>query len=224
MTIRFVKFFCVKGAKYFQKAQSISKCSFHHFAAVVDLLKDMTMKITHLRLRDVRIACGYSAQCKTYVKALEQLDKEHPDEGWLRIRVRTAEGWQGGENHLMIVDLTRGANDNGFIGFVRNKKRFNALLSRQKQAYIIVGNPDSINVNLTANLPVQNPDDGEEKKRKDNQWMIKVFEFCIGRGRLVTLDSSSLSETYVTFPVEEASTVFGKCGRRCGRTFRKPRQ
>jgi serine/threonine protein kinase/DNA polymerase III delta prime subunit len=59
-----------------------------------------------------------------------------------RIKVGTVDSYQGKQNDLIILSLTR-ANQRGDIGFVRDRARANVSLSRAKERLIIVGSSDT---------------------------------------------------------------------------------
>ena len=58
------------------------------------------------------------------------------------------EYWQGKERTFMIVCLVRGHNDLGMCGFLRDGRRLNVLLSRQRAGLVIVGDLDCVNESI----------------------------------------------------------------------------
>ncbi|KAI9712047.1 MAG: hypothetical protein M1820_001756 [Bogoriella megaspora] len=58
------------------------------------------------------------------------------------IRIATVDNYQGEESDIVIVSLTR-ANEAADIGFLRSPQRLNVLLSRARNALIIIGNADT---------------------------------------------------------------------------------
>ncbi|UPX21074.1 uncharacterized protein EKO05_0011278 [Ascochyta rabiei] len=59
-----------------------------------------------------------------------------------RIRISTIDNYQGEESDIVIVCLTR-SNSAGDIGFMSAPQRVNVMLSRARNAMLIIGNPDT---------------------------------------------------------------------------------
>ncbi|XPS80538.1 hypothetical protein M3J07_012514 [Ascochyta lentis] len=59
-----------------------------------------------------------------------------------RIRISTIDNYQGEESDIVIVCLTR-SNSAGDIGFMSAPQRVNVMLSRARNALLIIGNPDT---------------------------------------------------------------------------------
>ena len=69
------------------------------------------------------------------------------------IRVATVDNFQGEEADIVIISLVRGNNKSGSnIGFLKNANRVNVMLSRAKQAQIIVGNIATFQKNPAWNI------------------------------------------------------------------------
>ncbi|KKZ62783.1 hypothetical protein EMCG_02894 [[Emmonsia] crescens] len=56
-----------------------------------------------------------------------------------RLRISTIDNYQGEERKIVIVSLTR-SNSRGDIGFLSSPERLNVLISRARDAFIILGN------------------------------------------------------------------------------------
>ncbi|KAF2995559.1 hypothetical protein E8E13_003761 [Curvularia kusanoi] len=59
-----------------------------------------------------------------------------------KLRISTIDNYQGEESDIVIVCLTR-SNDVGDIGFMSAPQRVNVMLSRARNALILLGNPDT---------------------------------------------------------------------------------
>lgn len=59
-----------------------------------------------------------------------------------KIRISTIDNYQGEESDIVIASLTR-SNGSGDIGFMAAPQRVNVLLSRARNALIMVGNPET---------------------------------------------------------------------------------
>lgn len=58
------------------------------------------------------------------------------------IRLSTIDNYQGEESDIVVVSLTR-SNNNGDIGFMRAPERLNVLISRARDALIMIGNAET---------------------------------------------------------------------------------
>jgi replication-associated recombination protein RarA len=58
------------------------------------------------------------------------------------IRLSTVDNFQGEESDVVVASLTR-SNGNGEIGFLKSPDRLNVLLSRAREALIIIGNSET---------------------------------------------------------------------------------
>ncbi|KAF2017639.1 P-loop containing nucleoside triphosphate hydrolase protein [Aaosphaeria arxii CBS 175.79] len=59
-----------------------------------------------------------------------------------RLKISTIDNYQGEESDIVIVSLTR-SNKNGGIGFMYSPQRVNVLLSRARNALIMIGNAET---------------------------------------------------------------------------------
>ncbi|KAE8823376.1 hypothetical protein HRS9139_09785 [Pyrenophora teres f. teres] len=59
-----------------------------------------------------------------------------------RLRISTIDNYQGEESNIVIACLTR-SNDTGDIGFMSSPQRVNVLLSRARDALILIGNANT---------------------------------------------------------------------------------
>ncbi|KAK6496366.1 hypothetical protein TWF481_002391 [Arthrobotrys musiformis] len=64
------------------------------------------------------------------------------DVGKRQIKISTIDNYQGEESDIVIVSLTR-SNSAGDIGFMASPQRVNVLLSRARNALIMIGNADT---------------------------------------------------------------------------------
>jgi superfamily I DNA and/or RNA helicase len=83
-------------------------------------------------LRPAEVACitGYAAQ--------RELLKQHLLRSRESVRVDTVDGFQGMERELVLVSSTR-ANETGEVGFMRDRRRANVLLTRARRGLIVFG-------------------------------------------------------------------------------------
>ncbi|KAK9771144.1 putative AAA family ATPase [Seiridium cardinale] len=85
------------------------------------------------------------------------------------IKLSTIDNYQGEESDIVVVSLTR-CNDAGDIGFMRAPERLNVLVSRARNALIMIGSAETFMkakngseewTRLIENLKTQNPEDFE---------------------------------------------------------------
>lgn len=132
------------------------------------------------KAHQIGIATPYGGQVHLYKGAFKGLAKERP-EPFNDISVGTAEWWQGRQADYIIVDLVRGTNDQGGLGFMADARRLNVLLSRQRQALVIVGDKA-----CTDPASIDRREINQINSR--NRPVIKVFEWMEAKGRLVNVD------------------------------------
>ncbi|KAI0597891.1 P-loop containing nucleoside triphosphate hydrolase protein [Biscogniauxia sp. FL1348] len=70
------------------------------------------------------------------------LPKASADANKRPIRLSTIDNYQGEESDIVVVSLTR-SNDDGDIGFMAAPERLNVLVSRARDALIMIGNSDT---------------------------------------------------------------------------------
>lgn len=62
------------------------------------------------------------------------------------VDVKSADGFQGSERDIIIASMVR-SNKGGEIGFLKDMKRLNVLLTRAKKKLIIIGNRKTLERN-----------------------------------------------------------------------------
>lgn len=89
---------------------------------------------SRLRSEDIAVITGYSAQRRLLRKLIGDLCPEHVE----NLRIDTIDGFQGMERALVLVSAVR-ANSFGEIGFLRDPRRANVLLTRAQNGMIVFG-------------------------------------------------------------------------------------
>jgi hypothetical protein len=90
----------------------------------------------HARPIPIGVICPYAAQAALIRSQLAKSSVSPALQA--RIKVGTVDSYQGKQNDLIILSLTR-SNPKGDIGFVRDRARANVSLSRAKERLVIVG-------------------------------------------------------------------------------------
>ena len=60
-----------------------------------------------------------------------------------RVRVRTVDGFQGSECDIIVFSATR-CNDANIVGFLKDYRRINVMLTRTKNGLIVVGDRQTL--------------------------------------------------------------------------------
>ena len=121
----------------------------------------------------------------------------------------------------MVVDLVRASNDAAELGFVKDSRLLNVLITRQTKGFFIVAdercvltlaqqserdNPVPTNESEPALeeeiSPVARAENAEKKSSEDrkNATVIAIFDWMRKIGRVVNIAKESLTEDYVDFP------------------------
>ncbi|THU96868.1 P-loop containing nucleoside triphosphate hydrolase protein [Dendrothele bispora CBS 962.96] len=94
------------------------------------------------------------------------LDPGAAKSGQRRLRLATIDNYQGEESEIVVVSLTR-SNSSNDIGFMSSPERLNVLLSRARNALIMIGNSDTFT-----------------KSKKGKELYKKFFEFMKKQGHI----------------------------------------
>jgi len=65
----------------------------------------------------------------------ERIGEKYNTEGTFTVSVRSVDGFQGGEEDIIIISTVR-SNGNGAIGFLSNQQRTNVALTRARYVNI----------------------------------------------------------------------------------------
>ena len=79
---------------------------------------------------EIGVATPYAGQVNYDLTVLRKVQKDRPDNDWRSLRFGTTEWFMGRKALYMIVDLVRGSNDHGELGFMSEGRRLNVLLPR----------------------------------------------------------------------------------------------
>lgn len=199
-------FFDVKG-KCIKEDNGSSRVNPHNTSFIVSIIERLLANSRLLSPNDFGIATPYAAQRRVTRKALAKA-------GFGNVRVGTVEYWQGEEAPIMIVDIVRAGNDNGDLGFLREKERLNVVLSRQKQHLFVVGDTTCCDTGYPTVAAAETQEDEEagpdaapatkshgDRSSRQNVWVIKVIKWFREHGRVSEVDMETLSD--VKFPGEE---------------------
>lgn len=83
------------------------------------------MKVT------VGVVSPYSAQVSEIQR---RLGKKYDDNDSFKVHIRTIDGFQGGEDDIVIISTVR-SNQRGSLGFTSSPRRINVALTRARYGY-----------------------------------------------------------------------------------------
>lgn len=76
----------------------------------------------------VGILSPYNAQVRAFQ---EKLEKPYGCRDGFSLKIKSVDGFQGGEEDVIIISTVR-SNEDGAVGFLRDAKRTNVALTRAK--------------------------------------------------------------------------------------------
>ena len=133
-----VKKKAVGGSSY-----NISNC-----AVGINLAVDLVTK--GFDPSEITILMPYNAQRRYYLSAVERVDTMHPELGIRKIIVAVIDGYQGKENHIIILDWVVAKE----LGFFKERSRLCVAHSRAKDALYVIGNKTELEKNKKSNMRV----------------------------------------------------------------------
>ncbi|KAK9106432.1 hypothetical protein Syun_022443 [Stephania yunnanensis] len=91
-----------------------------------------------------KVSVGVISPYKAQVFALEkEIGEKYDKNNYFSIRVRSVDGFQGGEDDVIILSTVR-SNGNGSVGFLSNRQRTNVALTRARHCLWILGNESTL--------------------------------------------------------------------------------
>ncbi|KAJ3708111.1 hypothetical protein LUZ61_011816 [Rhynchospora tenuis] len=110
-------------------------------AVVVHIVKKLFIESVNL---EQNLAVGVVSPYNVQVKLIqEKLGKTYDLYGGFKVKVRSIDGFQGGEEDIIIFSTVR-SNSTGSIGFLSNINRTNVTLTRAKHCLYIIGNATTL--------------------------------------------------------------------------------
>ena len=106
--------------------------------------------ICHMKVQpdQIGVICAYHNQKNFIVTLLKHIAINEKDKQALRrVTVSTVDAFQGSEKEVIILATTR-SNDSADIGFLEDPRRFNVSITRAKRLLVVVGNFETLKINL----------------------------------------------------------------------------
>lgn len=193
----------------------------YNVATTIDEIIKLLKQFPAATSSNVAIATPYRAQLRKYRRALVKADKRFPELSLTQIRMGTASYWQGKELDYMFVDIVRASNDAADLGFVKDSRLLNVLITRQTVGLFIIGaercvltlaqqserdNPihkdEAETFAEEESAPKTEAAKAESKTPEDrkNATVIAIFDWMRQKGRVINIAKESLTEDYVDSP------------------------
>jgi regulator of nonsense transcripts 1 len=135
-----VAFVRVGGESEFLEVDSNgSKCNVREAQAIVGLVLQL-LRAGEITKSQIAVISPYSAQTRT-IKGM--LIKAFAPQALDGLRIDTVDGFQGMEKEVVIVSTVR-SNGRGTVGFLRDYRRTNVLLTRARRALVVYGNEHTL--------------------------------------------------------------------------------
>ncbi|CAF1857911.1 unnamed protein product, partial [Brassica napus] len=93
--------------------------------------------------RRMKVNVGVISPYKGQVRAIQERVSSLPSGQLLTLNVRSVDGFQGGEEDIIIISTVR-SNGNGKVGFLSNRQRANVALTRARHCLWVVGNETTL--------------------------------------------------------------------------------
>jgi senataxin len=88
--------------------------------------------VTEFRDTKEKVSIGVISPYKAQVSAIEEKVRKYSKSGnGFSVRVRSVDGFQGGEDDVIIISTVR-CNGSGRVGFLSNRQRANVALTRAR--------------------------------------------------------------------------------------------
>ncbi|KAB2600277.1 hypothetical protein D8674_010548 [Pyrus ussuriensis x Pyrus communis] len=129
------------GKEEFDRGRSLKNVA--EVAVVYEIVSSLYKEFTRTKKKvSVGVISPYAAQ----VNAIQERVKEYSEVSAgsdFSVSVRSVDGFQGGEEDLIIISTVR-CNGKGSVGFLSNRQRANVVLTRARHCLWILGNESTL--------------------------------------------------------------------------------
>jgi len=132
-----VAFIPVEGTEELDEEGS-SRSNFSEAAKVLSIV-DGLLQIGDIQTNDIGIITPYNGQVRVLSDLFEQAGGREIGEKYSGLEIKSVDGYQGREKEVIVFSTVR-ANENGEVGFLKDKRRLNVALTRAKRGLIVIGN------------------------------------------------------------------------------------
>jgi superfamily I DNA and/or RNA helicase len=131
-----VAFIPVEGTEELDEEGS-SRSNFSEAAKVLSIV-DGLLQIGDIQTNDIGIITPYNGQVRVLSDLFEQAGGREVGEKYSGLEIKSVDGYQGREKEVIVFSTVR-ANENGEVGFLKDKRRLNVALTRAKRGLIVIG-------------------------------------------------------------------------------------
>jgi len=132
-----VAFVPVDGSEIIEE-ESSSKSNLDEAAKVLSIVNDL-LSAGDLTPADIGVITPYNGQVRLLVDLFDQAGGREENEPYAGLEIKSVDGYQGREKEVIVFSAVR-ANDDGNIGFLKDRRRLNVALTRAKRGLIVLGN------------------------------------------------------------------------------------
>ena len=131
-----VAFIPVEGSEELDEEGS-SRSNFSEAAKVLSVV-DGLLQIGDIQTTDIGIITPYNGQVRVLSDLFEQAGGRETGEKYSGLEIKSVDGYQGREKEVIVFSTVR-ANEQGEVGFLKDKRRLNVALTRAKRGLIVIG-------------------------------------------------------------------------------------
>ncbi|EKX41601.1 hypothetical protein GUITHDRAFT_74611, partial [Guillardia theta CCMP2712] len=132
------------GRGYHEQQQGESKANPKEVEKLLQVLI-MVLRKKNLRPRDVGVVTPYMAQVRLLKRSWHSLcARENLDQAEAReLEIASVDNFQGREKELILFSAVR-SNQRGMVGFLRDWRRLNVMLTRARRGLIVFGSSHTL--------------------------------------------------------------------------------
>ncbi len=131
-----VAFIPVEGTEI-QDEEGSSRSNFSEAAKVLSVV-DSLLAVGDIQTSDIGVITPYNGQVRVLSDLFEQAGGRETGEKYSGLEIKSVDGYQGREKEIIVFSTVR-ANDNGEVGFLKDKRRLNVALTRAKRGLVVIG-------------------------------------------------------------------------------------
>ena len=119
-----------------------SKSNLDEAAKVLSVVSGL-LSAGDLTPADIGVITPYSGQVRLLTDLFEQAGGRDEHGPFAGLEIKSVDGYQGREKEIIVFSAVR-ANDNGEVGFLRDRRRLNVAITRARRGLIVLGNPKTL--------------------------------------------------------------------------------
>jgi len=136
-----VAFIPVEGAEIADEMGS-SRSNMDEAAIVVQMVTQI-LEAMELSTADIGVISPYAGQVRLLNSLFEQSGGTSEGGRFHGLEVKTVDGFQGREKELIIISTVR-SNEQGTVGFLKDRRRLNVAMTRAKRGLLVIGDSKTL--------------------------------------------------------------------------------